>query len=274
MNSINTNVGAMIALQNLSATNSELAEVQIRISTGKKINGAKDNPANWAIAQTMRGRVMALDAVKDSLDRGKSVIDVAMSAGEEVSDLLTQMKQKALAASDTSLDTVSRAALATDFNSLRDQISKVVANASFNGVNLLAAGANGFSALANDDGSQRLTVAGQSLALGGAAITFTAATSFTSATSASNLIGVLNTAFNNVSAALTHLGTSSKALDMHETFIGKLQDTLDAGIGNLVDADMAKESARLQALQIKQQLAIRALSIANSYGASLLQLFR
>lgn len=274
LNSINTNVGAMIALQNLAATNREMAEVQTRISTGRKINSAKDNPATWAIAQTMRGRVLALDAVKDSLNRAQSTVDVAMAGGEEISDLLTQMKQKALAATDTSLDTISRKALNEDFVALRDRISKVAANASFNGINLIGAGAANLTALANDDGSQRMTVQAQSMALGGAIITLGSTSSFTSAAGASTLLSVLTTSLTNVSSALSRLGTSSRGLDSHAQFIGKLQDTLEAGVGNLVDADLAKESARLQALQIKQQLGMQALRIANSFASSLLQLFQ
>ena len=135
--SVNTNVGAMIALQNLNATNSQLQTTENRINTGLKVASAKDDGATWAIAQSQRSTVSSLDAVKDSLSRASSTIDVAMSAGESISDLLTQMKEKALAASDTSLDSTSRKALATDFNSLRDQITKTVKNAAFNGIDLL-----------------------------------------------------------------------------------------------------------------------------------------
>jgi flagellin len=272
VNSVNTNAGALIALQNLNATNTELAEVQNRINTGKRINNAKDNGATWAIAQNMRGKSSALDAVKESLSRAQSTIDVAMSAGSQVSDLLNQMKQKALSASDTSLDSTSRAALNEDFKALRDQIAKVVSNASFNGINMIKSGGTNVYALANDDGSSKLTVQAQSLSLVG--IGLTATSSFTSATAASTLVATLTTALTGVSTKLTKLGTGSKALDSHLEFIGKLQDSLDAGVGNLVDADLAKESARLQALQTKQQLGIQALSIANSSSSSLLSLFR
>ncbi len=274
MNSVNTNNGALIALQNLNKSNMELSEVQNRINTGKKVNSAKENGATWAIAQNMRSKVAALDAVKESLTRAQSTIDVAMSAGEQVSDLLTQMKQKALAASDTSLDTTSRTSLAEDFKALRDQIGKAVSNASFNGINMIKTGGTTIYALANDDGSSKLTVAAQSLGLGGANVTVSAAATFTSASTASAMIATVNTSITNVSTALTKLGTGSKSLDAHLNFIGKLQDSLEAGIGNLVDADLAKESARLQALQTKQQLGIQALSIANSSSSSLLSLFR
>ncbi|MDP1632102.1 MAG: flagellin [Caulobacter sp.] len=274
LNSVNTNQGALIALQNLNATNGELEQVQGRINTGKKVSSAKDNGAIWSIAQTQRGTSQALNAVKDSLQRGQSTIDVAIAAGESVSDLLLQMKEKALAASDTSLDTASRTALNEDFKSLRDQISKVVTNADFNGANMIKASGTTITALANSDGSSKITVAAQSLALGGANVTVAATASLSTATIAAALVTTVSTSITNVGAALAKLGTGSKSLGAHLTFTSKLQDALDAGVGNLVDADLAKESARLQALQTKQQLGVQALSIANSSTQSLLGLFR
>jgi len=274
LNSVNTNVGAMVALQNLNATNSELATVQGRINTGKKVASAKDNGAIYAIAQSQRATSASLNAVQDSLNRGKSVVDVAISAGESVSDLLVQMKEKALAASDTTLDTASRTALNEDFKALRNQIAKVVATADFNGANMLKSGGSSVIALANADGSSKLTVAAVSLALGGANVTISATASFSTATQANTMIATVGTSITNVNAALAKLGTGSKSLDTHLSFIGKLQDSIDAGIGNLVDADLAKESARLQALQTKQQLGIQALSIANSATSNILGLFR
>ncbi|MDB5438641.1 MAG: flagellin, partial [Caulobacteraceae bacterium] len=153
LNSVNTNIGAMVALQSLNKTNSDLAVTQSRINTGLRVASAKDNGAIWAIAQNQRATSSSLDAVKDSLNRGKSAVDVAISAGETVSDLLSQMKSKALAASDATLDSASRTALASDFGSLRDQIAKVVTNADFNGANLIKASGTTIAALANSDGT-------------------------------------------------------------------------------------------------------------------------
>jgi len=274
MSSVNTNVGAMIALQNLNMTSSQLQQTQNIISTGLKVSSAKDNGAVWAIAQSQRAQVSALDSVKDSLSRSSSVVDVAMSAGQSVSDLLTQMKAKALAASDTSLDTTSRTAMATDFNSLRDQITKTLSNATFNGINIVDGTNSKISALANSAGTSVITVAGENMSLGGSIVSVHTTATFASATSASNLLTSIDDSINNVSAALAKLGTSSTALQNHNTFVGKLQDSLNQGIGNLVDADMAAESAKLQALQAKQQLGVQALSIANQSTSSVLSLFR
>ena len=274
LNSINTNLSAMTALSNLMSTQSQLANTQNTISTGKKINTAKDNGAVWSIANTMQGKVTSLDSVKDSLNRAQSTIDVAMSAGQQVSDLLTQMKAKALAAADTSLDTTSRTALNEDFKSLRDQITKVVTNADFNGINMVKSGGTTLNALANDTGSSKITVAAQNLSLGGGNVTLAATASFNTAASASAYIATLDTSLTNVNTALTKLGTGSNALASHLRFVGNLQNSLTTGISNLVDADMASESAKLQALQTKQQLGIQALAIANASSSSLLTLFR
>jgi len=278
MNSVNTNVSALVALQNLNKTNSDLAITQSRINTGLRVANAKDNGAIWAIAQNQRATSQSLDAVKESLQRGQSTVDVALAAGESISDLLLQMKAKALAASDTTLDSNSRTALDEDFKSLRDQIQKAVDNAEFNGANMVKASGTTVEALANADGTAHITVQAQDLSLGstamggGTGITATAAIS--TLTMASDMIAVVNAAIISVSTALSKLGTGSKSLGAHLDFVGKLQDSLDTGVGNLVDADLAKESARLQALQTKQQLGVQALSIANQSTSPLMSLFR
>ena len=275
--SVNTNRDAMIALQNLNVTGAELGIAQQRISTGRKVDSAKDNGSTWAIAQSMRATSTSLNAVKDSLQRGQSTLDVALAAGSSVSDLLLQMKEKALAASDTTLDTSSRSALNEDFKALRDQLAKTVSNADFNGTNMIKSGGSSLAALANAAGTSKITVAAQNLALGGANLTdITSTSSIGTGTSstAQAMIATVNTAIGKVSTALAKMGTGSKALDLHLSFIMKLQDTLDSGVGNLVDADLAKESAKLQSLQTKQQLGVQAISIANQSTSALLGLFR
>ena len=275
LNSVNTNVGAMVALQNLSVTNSELQTVQNRINTGKVVSSAKDNGAIFAIATSQRAEIGALNAVKDSLNRGQSAVDVALSAGESVSDLLGQLKEKALSATDKSLTTSARSALNEDFKAIRDQIATVVSNAKFNGVNLLdnSTTTNGYKALANTGGTT-IKVAGENLSLGGANVSVTAAMTIGTSTLAGTALTAVNNSIDKVSASLARLGTGSKSFGTHLTCVSKLQDTLEAGVGNLVDADLAKESARLQALQTKQQLGVQALSIANSSTSTLLGLFR
>ena len=277
-NSINVNSGSILALQNLNNSVNQLNTVQNRISTGLAVSSAKDNGGLWGIAQNSRASVAALDSVKQSLQRAQSTVDVAVSAGQTISDVLNQIKSKALAGADTSLDTVSRKALNTDVTALIGQIQKIVATADFNGTNIIKTSGASIYALANASGSSKLTVQGLNLGIAGSGsttgITFTATSSFTTATTAATFLSLVNTSINQVNASVAKLGTGSNALATHLNFISNLQDSLSQGIGNLVDADVAKESANLTALQTKQQLGIQALSIANSSKSALLGLFR
>jgi len=272
---INNNQAALIALQNLNATESSLQTTQNDVSTGLAVNNAQDNASVWSIAQGQRADISALDAVTQSLNRATSIADVASTAGQSVSDLLTQVKAKVVAAIDTSLTTASRDALNSDFRSLLNQISDVVNNASFDGANILnGSQATGLQFLANADGSSTLTLTGENLSLSGSLITIASTASISTATLASALLTLVNASLSNVDSALGKLGSQSNEIAAHTTFIGKLQDVLQTGVGNLVDANMATESAKLQALQVQQQLGVQALSIANQAPDAILSLFK
>ena len=415
--SINTNRAALVALQTLNTTTQSLDQVQDRVSTGLKIANARDDSAIWSIAQTLRSTNLALESVTNSLNRGKSALDVANTAGTAISDLLTQTQQTILAASDKSLDQQSRDTYQQKYNSLLQQIQTYVKNASFNGANLLDGSVGAYKVLANEDGSQTINITGQNLNIatgytggsagvvstlagaaagptigtaggkltqasqftvsldGGAAVTvslsatggslgngqystadlvaaingttglagvasvdtngglkltsptnttttgvavavgatagdFTAGNlaakiglsslagtagtvptayaptggggvinlsgleTFTATSNYTDLITKVKSSIANVSAALGSLGASANAITNHINFVSKLRDSLTTGVGNLVDADVAKESANLTALQTKQQLGAQALSIANSSSSILLSLFR
>ena len=274
MASVNTNYGAMVALQQLNNTNSQLESVQSRINTGLKVGSAKDNGAIFAIAQGMRSDVAGFGVVQESLDRVSSTVDVGIAAGEAISDLLIDMKEKALSAADSSLTTTQRSAFNEDFKALRDQITTIVSNAEFNGVNLINNSTAGIEALASADGGSSITVQDENLSLGGGVITLAATASLSSAGVASAAVSTIETSLNNLNQALARLGTASKSLSVHSDFITKLNDVTEKGIGNLVDADLAKESAKLQALQTKQQLGVQALSIANQASGIALSFFR
>jgi flagellin len=274
MLSVNTNTGAAIALQYLNKTNSDLQATQSHINSGLKVASPKDNGAVYAIAQNMRGNVAGFQAVSDSLNRGVSAIDVAIAAGQSISDLLTELKSKALASADSSLDTASRTALDADFTALRDQITNVVNNASFNGTNLVDGTTTNIQALASTDGTKRITVSGQTLKLSGTIVTLTTTGTISTLSKASTMIATINTSIANVNASLAKMASGSKKFTIQNDFVSKLVDALNSGIGSLVDADMAVESAKLQSLQVKQQLGVQALSIANQAPAITLSLFR
>jgi flagellin len=274
MLSVNTNTGAMIALQYLNQTQADLAHTQSAVDTGLKVSSAKDDGAIFAIAQNMRGDVAGYGAVTDSIDRGMSAIDVAMSAGQSISDLLIEMKTKALAASDTSIDTVSREALNQDFVALRDQISTIVKNAVFNNYNLVDGSTQQITALASADGTRRITAQAQNMSLSGSIVTISTGASISTLAMASTMVASIQASLTNVDSALAKLSAGSKKFSVQLSFAQKLSDTLTSGIGNLVDADLAKESAMLQSLQVKQQLGVQALSIANQSPQYLLSLFK
>ena len=422
MASVNTNYGALVALQSLNQTTKELGEVQNRVNTGLKVASAKDNGAVFAIAEGQRARVASLGAIMDGMDRASSVIDVGLSAGEAVGDILKQLKEKAVAAQATDLSTDQRAALQADFNALRNQVDQIANAATFNGSNLvnggnLTGGASQFNVLTSDgagsgggrytlqglafddgsgnpfssaaeldeatgltigandqlqfsitngnetttftidveandtiagfvarvasasdgrvtaayndqtgritysaaeaftvtytdgaavpaavdddgfldggagtaagtmavavapgSGSNSLTVSGFDFRLGGASgqalNTVTSALNISTANGASAAVTAIDTAMTALNRDLATMGAQSKALDVQKTFLGKLSDSIEVGIGNLVDADLAKESARLQSLQVKQQLGAQALSIANSAPSIVLSFFR
>lgn len=271
--SVNTNASALSALQNLNITTKSLEGTQTRINTGLRISSAKDNAAVYSIAQQLRADLRGYNAVKQSLDRSISTVDIALAAAGSISDLLIEMKEKAVAAADAGLDANSRTALAQDFEALRDQITTITANAEFNGTNLIDAGTDDIVAITSPDAQQKITISHESLTLGGSNITFTAAQTIATLTTASAMVTAVDASLANVNAVLTRLGAGGKTLEAQRVFATKISDTIEVGIGNLVDADLARESARLQSLQVKQQLGVQALSIANSAPQSILNLF-
>jgi flagellin len=272
--SVNTNVGAMVALQYLGATQGQLNQTQSAINSGLKVATARDDGAIFAIAQNQRGAVAGYASVINSINNGTSSIDVALSAGQSISDLLIQLKAKALAASDSSLDTASRQALNANFVALRDQITTIVKNAVFNGFNLVDGSTTQITALASADGARRITTAAENLSLSGTIVTMKTTATISTQTKASALVATIQTSLTNVNAALAKLSSGAAKFSIQATFSQKLSDTLVQGIGNLVDANMAQESAMLQSLQVKQQLGVQALSIANQSPQTILSLFR
>ncbi|MDC0074435.1 flagellin [Alphaproteobacteria bacterium] len=268
--SINTNLAAAIAVQNLNRTNKMLNQSQLNVSTGLKINGPKDDASTFAIAQNQRGDIAGFKAIRSALASGESAVNVAIDAGKAISDLLIEMKAKVVQSNQSTLDAASRTALHNDFRALADQIEAIVLTAEFNDVNLINSGAGTFSVLSNVDGSI-IQVSAQKMDQTNLAIN---ALSLLTSANAASALAVINTSIVSASEKLAGLGASAKRLEVQSEFVVKLTDVLIDGVGNLVDADMGEESARLQALQVKQQLGIQAISIANAQPSSILGLFR
>ena len=271
--SVNTNAIALSALFNLNTTTRALEKSQTAINTGLKVATAKDNAAIFSIAQKLRADLKGYSAVKQSLDRSISTTDVALAAAGAISDLLIEMKEKTVAAADAGLDATSRTALNEDFKALRDQITIIVANSEFNGTNIIDGGADAIVAITNPNATQTITIAHQNLTLGGGNVLVTSGQGITTQTLAVTALSDVDNSLANVNVVLTKLGAGGKALESQRVFADMISDTIEVGIGNLVDANMAKESANLQALQVKQQLGIQALSIANQAPQSILSIF-
>ncbi|MGN6122195.1 MAG: flagellin [Sphingomonas oligoaromativorans] len=284
--SVNTNIGAMTALQSLNQTNKSMATTQSRINTGLAVASTKDDSAAFNIAQGLRGDISGLSAVTSSLNNAKSVTDVAISGAESISDILNQMKTLAAKSDDDTLTTDQRDQYNTDFTNLRDQITTIVDSSDFNGINLLKSGGGSVSALQSLQGGSTsptnaaawdpstLDVDNVDLGLGGSTITIAATDDIGTQADAHAMLSTLKTSSDNLASKLSDLGSASRTIDRQLTFTSKLSDALESGVGNLVDADLAKESANLQALQVKQQLGVQALSIANQAPQTILSLFR
>ena len=272
--SVNTNVGAMAALQSLNATNKGLSTVQNRINTGLNVASTKDDSASFTIAQTLRGDVGGLGAVNSSLNRAKSSVDVAVAGTEQISDILNQMKAKAVQASDDGLDADSRTAINADYTALKEQITTIISSSEFNGTNLLkddATSTGKVSALQSLDTSSTLDVANQAFDTN---VTTALGTGLGTKADADTALTEIDTVAATVTSTLSTLGSASRKIEGQLEFNSKLSDVIESGIGNLVDADLAKESAKLQALQVKQQLGVQALSIANQAPQTITSLFR
>jgi flagellin len=185
-----------------------------------------------------------------------------------------QMKANVVAALDPSIDTASRNALDSAYKSELRQITSIVQNATFDGANLLNGSVTQIKFIANADATGFITLSSQNLSLGGSLITVPSTSSITSVATASIALAQLSASIISTNAALGNLGSQSKEISNHNLFVQKLSDQLTTGIGNLVDADLARESARLQSLQVQQQLGSQALSIANQAPQIILSLFK
>lgn len=307
MSSINTNFAALTALQNLQATNKDLLQTQNRISTGQKVSTAADNAGYWAIATTMRSDNKALSTVQDALGLGASKLDVAYTATNSAIETADEIKKKLVAAKEPGVD---RATIQTEIKALQDQLKSIGSNASFSGENWLSVDSSATSysstrsivdsftraadgsvsvgtidvdltktALFDSNGNIGILDTKRDAA--GAASTGTSDKSIvdldiSSATDADldKFIAGTDAAIKEMTTAATQLGAAKNRVSLQQSFVSALSSAIDRGVSTLVDADMNEESTRLQALQVKQQLGVQALSIANSSGQSILSLFK
>jgi len=275
--SVNTNAGAMAALQSLNATNKSMETTQSRINTGLNVASTKDDSAKYTVAQTLRGDQGGLTAVTSSLNNAKSVVDVAVSGAEQISDLINDMKSKAYEAASAT-DSGTLTALQKDYDGLKAQIDSIISSSDFNGVNLLDSSGGSVSSLQTLDTSNLLSVSSVdigSLTGGSATLSgLSGSSDLASASDAATTVDNLDALSDALNDKLSTLGAASRQIDGQLDFTSNLSDVIETGIGNLVDADLAKESAKLQSLQVQQQLGVQALSIANQAPQTILSLFK
>jgi len=308
MSSLMTNVSAMTALRALQNTNDSIETTQARISTGFRVAEASDNAAYWSIATTMRSDNSALSTVQDALGLGSAKVDITYTAIDSAIEVVDEIKSKLVAAREPGVD---RSKIQTEIDELQNQLTSIATSAAFNGENWLNidSSAAGYSATEsivasfNRDATGAvsvgtLTVNKASIALfdanaaadgildddsvttGGAANVAASVSNLDLNTANLNdadvdgMITITETALQAMTTAASDLGSAQKRIKLQSDFVGTLMDSIDRGVGQLVDADMSAESTRLQALQVQQQLGIQALSIANGNAQSILSLFR
>ncbi|MEK9967493.1 MAG: flagellin [Ferrovibrio sp.] len=271
-NSVNTNVGAIIALSSLRGVNKEFDVTSKRVQTGYKVADAQDDAAVFSVAQGIRGDIKAKASVQTSLAGGEGLAQVTNAALKGISDTIGEIRAKLALLGSDSISADQRTIYNNDVQNLVTTMNSYADQANFNGKNLINTGGASASFVADTaGGTLTLTAVDIEAAIGvfdaipavaGSGATFTAANSG---------LTTLETAVNN---AMASIAASGRAITLQKNFTDDLVDAAKKGLGALVDADVAAESASLQALQVRQQLNIQALSIANQQPNTLLSLFR
>ena len=270
-NSINTNIGALVALRNLNITNDQLRKTQDRVATGFKVIGAKDNASSFAIAQGIRGDIKAIAAVQQGLANGRGVATVALAGATAISNILIELRGKVIEGLNPGNTNEQQSILNADYSELVSQVLNFIQNAEYNGRNMLQSGSANVNVIGDILGGA-LTLRAQDLE--GTAYSQLNVQNLANTSAASAALTQLTTIVNTVNTALGTLGSDARKLDFQDDFLATIADAVEEGLGSIVDADLAKESAKLQALQVKQQLGVQTLGIANSAPQVLLGLFQ
>ena len=276
MTSVNTNPGALYVLKHLRSTAEEMKTVQNRVSTGLRVSSALDDASTFAVAQGLRGDIKAYNAVSQALGAAKGIAKVALNAATQISNKMQDIQAKIVQLADESISVETRTTYQNDLRAMLEEVKTYIANATYNDVNLIAGpGVNSGdqTVIASIDGTATVTIRANDLESTRSTLEANYqydAASAQSALTAGGDFGLFQIAVNN---ALANLGADIKALEGQDEFIKQVSEAATEGLGSLVDADMAKESAALQALQVRQQLAVQALAIANQAPQTLLRLF-
>jgi flagellin len=275
MTTIHTNPGALVAQQTLRSVTTSLDKVSKQIQTGYKVADAKDDASTFAVAQGLRGNIASLGAVQQSLSGAVGLAEVGLAGATAVSNLFADIKSKLTQLADTSITSTQRTTYTTDLKDLSTQAKDLIKQAKFNGTNLL----NNTTAV-----NFIADVVGTQIAVTGVDV-FTSASNFNASLGASVTATLARTLLNSSSATLDTFVTATnnalsgiagdlRAIESQNNFSKAISDATEKGLGALVDADLAKASSKLQALQAQQQLSTQAITIANQAPSVLLALFR
>jgi flagellin len=272
-NSINTNVGAMVALASLRTTQTNLNVASKQVQTGYRVADAADDASTFSVAQGIRGNLQAYQAVQASLANGVGLGSITQAALTNISNLVGNLQAKITQLADGSINANQRAIYTADFNAMTAQVANFISQASYNGTNLLSAGSTDKTFLADTNGTSLTMTTQSSVDL--AFNTF--ATTANIVATASDAAAGLNNLSTFQQAVATSLGANAaetRTLQLQSSFVNSIVDATTTGLGAIVDADIGKASASVQALQVRQQLGIQSLSIANQQPSVLLGLFR
>lgn len=273
--SINTNSAALVALQGLNAVTRQLNEVTKQVNTGYKVNDALDDGAAFAVAQGLRGDIKTIDAVTSQLQNSLGLVQVANTAGTQVSNSLSDLKAVITTLANSSLSTVQRTQYQSQYDSIKAQIDNYIKNATFNGQNLLSTTTAVTVISTSSGGTLTITAFDLTGATGSTAISTILGSAPVDAAAAQALLtqGFI-TAQTNIGVAISTYGSANKSIGSQISYLQAVSDATTTGLGAIVDADLSKQSAKLQSLQISQQLATQTLSIANQQPSILLSLFK
>jgi flagellin len=273
-NSVNTNVGAYTALASLRVTQIALDVASKQVQTGYRVADASDDASTFSVAQGIRANLQAYTAIQGSLASGVGLGSVTQAALTNISDLIGNLQAKITQLSDGSISDNQRTIYTADFNALTSQVSNFISQANYNGVNLISTGSTSKTFLA-DTNATVLTISTQA-AVGTAFTTFAggAAAAVATATGAAGYLTNLSTFQQAVATSLGANASETRSLALQSNFINSIVDATTTGLGAIVDADIGRASAVVQAQQVRQQLGIQSLSIANQQPTVLLGLFR
>jgi flagellin len=272
---INDSTGVLATLKYLQSSTADLSRAETRVSSGLKVRSARDNVTAYHSSEIMKAQESSLNAVTLSLNRAESISDTAIGAGEQISNLLIQMKETVAAAMQNDLSADQRQAYMERFADQKKQIEAFIQNASFDDSNILnGSRPNGVSFIADSEASVTVTLAGRNFMPGLDIITLDRFDDLHTPESAAETMRRLDASIKNVGEELNDMVAERKRIEAQKGFVSKLADALAAGVGRMVDADLGLESALIQALQVKQELSAQSVGIVNNAPNTLLSLFR